>query len=277
MIRRQRQPLVGAVVAAVTAALTFAALSTAAAAQLGVTSSGLGAYSDEACTTQSVATTVGSTFSGPNYSSVEITDLPDACAGLPISLVVFDISGTSIASGTATAPAAPVPAFDVATSTYTGTDAAGVALLVDTWHVPTTWTSPTPPPPFSCVPINNGGNPTGSPCTVTIDSISHWISYPGAWGVGDPYNHYSINYSVSTNQNRWEVTFDFSHPYFNGGFTPTYIGSGYNVVRGNGYSCSSLPVFVAGKGVGNVSWGNNAVLYATNAPGSTNGTTQVCP
>ena len=105
-----------------------------------------------------------------------------------------------------------------------------------------TWAPPTSTPAIPCVAINNGGNPTGGTCTVTITSTSSWLGHPDAWGVGRPYVYVYVNDTVSTNQNRREVSFHFddTSTYPGMGVTPTYVGSGY--------ACSSLPIFKAWKG-----------------------------
>ena len=97
--------------------------------------------------------------------------------------------------------------------------------------------------------------------------------------MGAPYYHYSFGFNVTSSQNQWEITIDFSNPndfpLYNS--VPVYVGSGYNVVRAPGYACSSLPIFKGRKQAGNVSGQNNAVMYFTSAPGNTNGTTALCP
>jgi len=248
----------------------------ASAASLSVTGAGTHADAGIRCTDGPVATTVGSTGSGNWYTSVNLNDLAAACSGQTVTVTVFDASGASIATGTGTAGTAPQ---SVTTSGYNPANVAGIALLVGGWGVPTTWTPPATVPAVSCVAINNGGNPTGGTCTVTITSTSYWIGYPGAWGVGDPYEYVYVNFSVSTNQKRWEVTFhlDDTGTFPGTGFTPTYVGDGYNVIAAPGYSCAALPTFVAWKGAGNVNGQNNGVLYYTNDPSNTQGTTQICP
>ena len=277
MIRRGRQPLVAALVAAATAALTFATLSTAAAAQLGVSGGAFGSYSDEACTTDSVATTLGSTSTGANYTSIELSNLPDSCAGLPIELVVYDNTGTSIGTGTGTAPGAPVPAFDVTTTSYKGSDADGVALLVDTWHVPTTWTGTTPTPAYSCVAINPAGNPTGQSCTVTLSGSHYWLSYPGAWGVGQPYYHTYLRMSVTTARPWWRVTIDLSDPSMPAiGFTPVLVNNSTNATLAPGYSCNSLPWITIDNEQNDNAGYASAQIYYTSDPSESAGVTTLC-
>lgn len=268
MIRRERQPLVAALIAAATAALTFAALSTAAAAQLGVTGGAFGSYSDGACTTATVSTTVGGTASGTTYPAIRIEDLPDSCAGLPVSVVAYDAGGAALATGSTTAPAAPVPAFDVTTgTTYNSANVVGVLLLVDTWHVPTTWTPPVAVPAASCVAVNSAGNPTGQACTVTLSGSNYWVSYPGAWGVGQPYYHTNLYISVATAQPWWRVTINLNDPSMPGiAFTPVLVNNNTNATLAPGYSCSSLP-WITIDNVDNANSGyTSAQIYYTNDP-----------
>ncbi len=248
----------------------------ASAATLSVNGAGTHAESTAGCTNGPVSTSVGSTGGGTWYTSVSLVDLAGTCSGETVQVTVYDATGASIATGSAVAGTAPV---QISTSGYNPADVAGVALLAGGWGVPTTWTPPTTVPAISCVAINNGGNPTGGTCTVTITSTTYWIGYPGAWGVGTPYEYVYVNYSVSTNQKRWEVTFhlDDTSTYPGTGFTPTYVGNGYNVIKAPGYSCSALPTFVAWKEAGKVTGQDNGVLYYTNDPSVTQGTTQLCP
>ncbi|PKQ26893.1 MAG: hypothetical protein CVT64_00075 [Actinobacteria bacterium HGW-Actinobacteria-4] len=261
--------------------LAIAGISNANAAQLTVlTPNKLVLITANKCATASLATTVSGTPSsgGTVYPAVLLSNIPVACQGLLTELWVHGAGGTVLASATAT-PAAATQVF--ATGNYTAANVTSVVVRVNGWVFPTTWTAPPPPGGngLTCKAVNNGGNTTNAACTVTITGVSHWISYPGAWGVGTPYEHVYLSFEVTTNQNRWEVTFDFSDTttFPGSGFTPTYVGDGYNVIKAPTYSCSSLPTFVAWKGAGNVSGQNNGNIFWTNHPTTTNGTVQLCP
>ena len=213
-------------------AITLVGIAAASAAQLGLGGSGPGAFQDTKCTTASVATEGGATHTGANYTSVELTDIPASCVGLDVEVVVYDSSGNSIATGTGTVTTAPM---DVTTTTYNINNAAGVALLVDTWGVPTTWDGVVLPA-ISCVSLNNGGNPWSSrPCSVSISGSSG--TYPNSNPPGGDFMNFTFN--VTTTAPHWRVTIDFS----NGGtfpWQPMGVGQyGNQVQLASGYSCSS--------------------------------------
>ena len=265
-----------AIVVAALVSVGVAGVVVANAAALNVNAGGSAIDSANRCTDGPVEITGGSTGGGTWYTSISLVDLAASCSGASVQVTLFDASGSSLATGSGLAGTSP---FDLSTSGYNPTNVAGVALLVGGWGVPTTWTPPTAVPGISCQAVNNSGKTTNSACTVTITSTSHWIGYPGPWGVGTPYEYVYVDFAVSTNQKQWEVTFhlDDTSTFPGSGFTPTYVGSGYNVVKAPGYACAALPTFVGRKEVGAVNGQDNGVLYYTNDPSNTQGTTQLCP
>jgi hypothetical protein len=141
--RRGRSPRVAALVATVLVVLGFAGLAVADASQLAVASNSLFLQNDARCTNATIATT-GFASGGPGttWDRVRLVGVPDACAGLPIELVVYRIRNgnttvRAIGSGTAAAGLVDV----VADRDYDSTRVTGVALLIGGWGVPTTWTS----------------------------------------------------------------------------------------------------------------------------------------
>ena len=158
--RRSRGSRRWAIIASAVVGLSLAGLAIANAAQLSVTNTGLLVGSEARCTEGPVAITGGSAHSGNTYTSVSLTDLDAACVGASVQLTVYDAAGTALATGTGTAGASP---FDITTTSYTSTAVAGVALLVGTWGVPTTWTPPVVVPtactstPITLTPANPVG------------------------------------------------------------------------------------------------------------------------
>lgn len=255
-------------------------VSPAAAAQLGVNAPVQPqAFVMSACGNPAPAWGSTTTSTGTTSTQVTLSNIPAGCLNLPFTVTLRNSSGTVLSTFTGT-PTTASHSFTTGTS-YTVAQVATAVVKVQGWNFPTTWTPPAPPstPAVSCVAINNAGNPTGAPCTVTITSLSGWTSYPGAWGVGTPYYHYYMSFSINTNQNRWRITVDWSNtsqfPLYNA--LPVFVGDGYNVVNAPGYSCSQLPTYIGAKAAGNVSGQNNGNLYVTSQPGSTNGTIQRCP
>lgn len=160
-----------AILASGLVALTFVGLGVADAAQLNVSGPGIYTGSQARCTNGPVAVTSGAAHSGTSYTSVSVTNLAAACTGKAIQVTVYNVSGTSIATGTGSAGTAP---FEITTTAFTSTAVAGVALLVGTWGVPTTWT---PPGPTGCTtsPIAlTPGSPVGASGkyrAVTLSSV----------------------------------------------------------------------------------------------------------
>jgi hypothetical protein len=155
-----------AILASGLVAIVFVGLAVADAAQLNVSGQGIYSGNQARCTNGPVAITGGATHTGTSFTSVSLTNLAAACSGKAIQVTVYDALGTSLATGSGVAGTAP---FDIPTTAFTSTAATGVALLVGTWGVPTTWTPPVLTPAVSCVALNGGGNPQPSKiCTITL-------------------------------------------------------------------------------------------------------------
>lgn len=258
---------------------TFFAAGPASASQLGVNVAGSAALlTNSPCASQGLVATTSGTGSAGSYSGISVSGFDAACQGQAVTIDLYAPSGAPLATGSVPSGSATTT---FTTASYTAADVASAVVKIDGWVFVATWVPPADQPAISCRPVNNGGNVVqgaGQTCNATITGMSGWISYPGAWGVGPPNYHYSINFSVNSSQNQWEVTFNFADASV---FTmynspPVYVGSGYNVVNAPGYSCSSLPIYAGRKAAGNVPTQNSGVLYVTSAPGSTNGTTPLC-
>ena len=136
--RRSRRRALTALVAV--ELLAVAAVSVASAAQLNVSSSTIGVFTDARCSSATLSVHVNPTgFSfGQNKSAVRITNFPAACFGRTTQVAVSNASGTLIASGSATCSAA---ACTIATGSYNAPAATGAHVLVSTWGVPASWDS----------------------------------------------------------------------------------------------------------------------------------------
>jgi len=135
--RRGRWPRAAALVATVLVALGFAGLAVASASQLTVTGGTMMLQDASRCTNATIAATGFRSSGTGNWNRVRLVGVPDACAGLPVSVVVYRSNGSSLATGTGTAASGTV---DITTGYYNPSNAAGVALLIGGWGVPTTWT-----------------------------------------------------------------------------------------------------------------------------------------
>lgn len=134
--RRSSAPRRWAIGASALVALVFAGVAIANAAGLTVTSRQLFAQNAARCTNATIATTGFRNSGTGNWNRVRLVGVPAACAGLPVSVVVYRSSGSSFATGTGTAAEGAV---DITTTAYASGNATGVALLIGGWGVPTTW------------------------------------------------------------------------------------------------------------------------------------------
>lgn len=258
-----------ATVAASIAALALAGFIVADAAQLGVNSNDTHTNADQRCTDGPVATTGGTVSSGNTYTTVSLADLSSACTGESVQLVVYGAGGTQLATGSGTAGTAP---FDVTTTSYDSTQVVGVALLVGTWGVPTTWTAPTGIPAISCVPLNPGGNPwKNHTCSVSITGNSG--TYPNSNPPGGLF--YNFTFNVTTDGVSWRVTINFADPAFP--FSPVFVGQYANQVKkAPGYTCGT-PVTTLVIEPDQATWGATLYIGQNGAPNWGWGGQTLCP
>jgi hypothetical protein len=113
-------------------------LAVADAAQLNVSGTGLVVGSESRCTNGPIATTPATLVTWTTFSAVSLAGLT-GCDGLAVQITVFGSTGNSIVTGSGTAGADPLV---ISTGNYDAATVTGVALLVGTWGVPATWTSP---------------------------------------------------------------------------------------------------------------------------------------
>ncbi|MBN2176416.1 MAG: hypothetical protein JW722_02025 [Demequinaceae bacterium] len=248
---------------------TVAVVTVASAAQLSVF--GRDRTTDEAapCTTLTLPTAATGPFSHGGYTQVLIESIPSECNGLTVSLVVYGSGGTELATGTGTTGA--LGSAIITTGSYRGTDVQGVALLIGTWGVRTTWTSVPSTPSVSCIALNNGRNPQLSrTCSVVVTGTSG--TYPNSSPPDGEMMNFTFN--VTTTGAHWRVTIDFTHPDFS--WVPVWVGQYSNEVRkASGFTCAS-PLDELIIEDENAFWG--ATLYiGENGPPSWWGGQTLCP
>lgn len=245
-----------------------AVIGPASAAQLAVSSDEIQVEFPDRCDPGPLATTYSGTPSGQNYSEVEIENVPAACDGLQVSLIVYDVGFNQIGTGTGTAATGSTV---ISTDNYKGSDAVGVALLIDTWGIPTSWTGPGTPPPgaaVTCIPYNNGGSPQlNRTCTVT--SVTHDTPYNG--GAAGTISGVTIN--VSATSTSWRIVIDFTHPDFP--FEPEWIGQSFQTAAIDG-ACTSPVSTLTLQPANGQTWGGYFNYSSIQAPAWWSGTT-ICP
>jgi hypothetical protein len=264
-----------AILASAVVAVAFLGLAVADAAQLNVTGSGVAVASAARCTNGPVAIAGGATHSGSSYASVSLANLAAACSGQAIQVTVYDASQAALATGTGTAGTAP---FDITTTSFNATLATGVALLVGTWGVPTTWTALVLPV-FTCVATDNAFAPVvpAEPCTIKSISITNGTTTTG----GVTYRTVTATFRVNSPAAhlRFLVTADFGVttplPAAFPGWTPVSVA--INTLTAQTPSvCGSLPLFTA-RGVNNRANGSRTfTIYGTERPAFAGGYTLVC-
>ncbi|MCR6711783.1 MAG: hypothetical protein NVV57_03410 [Demequina sp.] len=186
-------------------------------------------------------------------TTITVSALPAACAGLSLKINLHNDSGTVIATGT-TASAAATQTVTV--GTYASANVSAAIATIGGWIFPTSWNGAAPVTP-GCVGLDASGNATSQSCTLTIGTVATWTAN------GHQYSQFQ--FSAVTSAALWKVTFNFADTAKWAGFTPTVVVNNQNVALASGYSCSSLPIF---QGVeANPGWGSaNGDLIITNDP-----------
>ena len=111
-----------------------------------------------------------------NYGEVDISTIPSACNGLPLTFFLFDDSGDVVVTDSGTASTG-VLTFSVS-GNYRAGDVESAVVLIDTWPIPTTWSMTAPPPPtgVSCVGIDPATPNQTYPCTYSQSSTTTWVN-----------------------------------------------------------------------------------------------------
>lgn len=229
----------------------------AAAAQLHVTTASAASFDQlSACAAAMDGSTPVVDTSNPSTESVEISNVPSACAGLPLHINLHNSTGAIIASGTAASAAGTQ---DVTVGTYSAKDVDVAVATIGGWIFPTAWSANVLSGTY-CEGLDADGSVSTDTCTLTIASVAKWQA-GGYW-------YEQFQFSAVTSAPLWRITLDFSDTTYFEGFTPTVVSSNQNVALAPGYSCSSLPMF---QGVeANPGWGSpNGDLQVTNDPNYT--------
>jgi len=252
---------------------TVGAITFASAAHLGVF--GEDREVDEAvpCTDLTVPTTVGNQVGGPWYDEVVISGLPASCHSLGVELVVYDASGAELTTGTGTTDTDGTATISTAAN-YRANQVQGIALLIDTWGVRTSWTY-AGTGSLTCIPLNrnNDNSPGGQTCTATISSPTGY--YPNSDPPGGDLFGFQID--VSSTTPRWRVTVDFTDPYFN--WQPQWIelvAGNVGVYGGCGTPPYSTLQIQPPRGTSG-EWGAVLLTGENGAPTYPTGGTQLCP
>lgn len=267
MTRATRRWAVG-LVAAVTAFLGVAAAS---AASIGVSSRDHSTATAARCTTSTIGVAPSGTPSGGTYAQVTLTSIPSACFGLAVSLVVYGSGGASLATGTGVTGSTGTAT--ITTSSYAGSSVSGVALLVNTWGITSSWTPPASVlPTVTCIALNNGRNPQSSKtCSVTISASSG--SYGNSVPPGGQMSNLTL--SVTSTGAHWRVTLDFTGSTWQPLWAGQYSGQ---VQLPAGYSCPS-PLSTLQVEDSSATWGATLYFGQNGAPTwwAGSGGTTLCP
>ena len=247
--------------AVIVSVVAVAAVGTASAAQLLLSSDPLSSDIQSSCTDEVLVTAPSGTPSGGLYSELLIGDVPGECDGDAITLVISDGLGVQLATGTGTASTGNT----IVTTTSFDPDAVGtVALLFATWHVPSFFV----PGEATCAPFNNGGNPQPSKsCTVT--SVVHGTPYmDGTDTVAD------VQIAVSATSQSWQLTIYFAHPNF--ASIPEWVGQNVTTAALVGTCPSPINVLVLEPAGGVTTGGTFTYSTASTPPTGWTGST-ICP
>ena len=265
--RRARASRRWAIAASAIVAAVCLGLAIADAAQLPVGGNGLFLGNLARCTNGPVAITGGSTHVGSTFTSVQLSSVAAPCAGRTAQVAVYNSAGAAIATGSGTATTG---SFDVATTNFPYSAVAGVAVLFDTWGVPTTWTAPVVPP-FTCVATNNQWVPVVPAVNCTVTNL---VVTPGTSG-GFATETISFRVGNLGGNTRFILTADFgSVPTFPG-WTPQRVWR--LILRSDpNYDCGQLPIVSVR---GRTSDGPTYYLFETLNPANINpgGYTRICP
>jgi len=255
-------------VASILVAITIALVAAASAAHLTVNARDHETASLVPCTTTTLPVTVSGSPSGGNYTAVQISTIPPACNNLPVRVVVYGAVGAQLATGTGTT--GTTGTATITTTSYNGTAVVGVAILIDTWGVHTTWTPPSALPSISCIALNNGRQEWKKhTCTVTITGTT---LYPNSTPPGGDMMNFTFN--VTTDGAHWRVTINFASAGFP--WNPMWAGQYNNdTQKPGGYVCPS-PITSLELEDNVAFWGSNVNIGQLGAPSWWSGQT-ICP
>jgi hypothetical protein len=193
-------------------AMGLTVMAPASAAQLVLTGGQHPSFSASARCDDAVAVTTP-TIAGTS-SSVQVSGIA-ACTG-NLFVRVYDTTGVSRATGSATVVAGGGSQTLTVSPAYVPSPTDKVSVTIGTWPVAATW-SYTALPYVWCTLVSTGS--PGSTCTATV-TLFHGVK-PGGSGAADYYD--VVVTTTSTTPVRWEVTFNLAHSFY--GSVPAQLGN----------------------------------------------------
>ncbi|CAN5230700.1 hypothetical protein BH11ACT1_BH11ACT1_16050 [soil metagenome] len=195
-------------------ALAVAFMAPASAAQL-VLTGGQHPFSSASARCDDMVTATTPPTSGTS-SSVQVSGILAACTGTLV-VRVYDSSGTSKATGSATVVSGGGSQTLTVSPAYSPSATDRVSVTIATWPIAATWTY-TPPAPYIWCTLLSGAS-AGSTCTATV-TLFHGTK-PGGSGVADYYD--VVVTTTSATPARWEVSFDLRNAFY--GSVPAQLGN----------------------------------------------------
>lgn len=237
VVRRRRRKRSSVALLGVPVLLGLGLAGLASAASLGVSGSDHALDDLDPCTTATLTAAVAGTMTYGNYTQVSLGSVPATCNDLAVGVVVYDAGGLELASGTGNTGATGTAT--ITTTSYRGVSAAGVALLVDTWGVRTTWTVP---PWYTCVATNNLWVPITPTVNCTFTNVAVTL------GTHNGYQTATLSFRVGNmgGYTRFVASVDFAAAPPFPGWTPVRLWR-LNLRADPTYACSRLP-FVSFRG-----------------------------
>jgi hypothetical protein len=206
------------------------------------------------CAPGPVALRPGTVTSGS--ATTVVVSIPSGCHGAAGLLRLTGASGALATVDTAFALPASGAEHTVTVPAYVASAVTGAALTLNTWGTAVAWSYTPATPPIWCAPTSGS-----TPCSAAITQRTT--------PAGVLYYDVVVT-TTSTSSVRWEVTFDFSHPFYGGG--PVRLGNsdldaywdGARTWDGTTWvndatrssSCTELPLLSV-RGLSNGGGGNN--------------------
>jgi len=233
-------------------ALAVSFMSPASAAKLVLTGGQRPSFATSARCDDAVAVTTPSTAG--TSRSVQVSGIAAACTGA-LAVRVYDASGVSKATGSATVAASGGVQTLTVSPAYAPSTTDRVSVTLGTWPIAATWTyTPAPTYPVCAVYRVVDGVETlqsGKSCTVSGLSVAG-----KAWGqVGSRRSNVDVAFTFTgaTHPDYFKFTIDMGTAGLPADWSWSNAGTaGGNLLLSSAYRCSSLPILT---GSSNPSWG----------------------
>jgi len=220
-------------------AFAVAFMAPASAAQL-VLTGGLHPYSSASARCgDAVAATNPATAT--TTTAVQLSGIDVACAGLTVSVQLYDSGTAPTVTGTAKVPVAGGSVVVAMAASYTPTASTVISVTISSWPIPTTWTYTAPPGNVNMCEVRNanGSVDTTKPCTLTgTPKYSYWGS-PGS-GLGNGGTDFSAPGIANDQYVAFTVTIVGAPSWW------SWSNAGLTIINNSGTvtsSCSALPTF----------------------------------